>query len=86
MHEVAALKAIPEATMAVIDKICGRGSNPFAPGGIEGQRSTDFACGKWWVAGTLRGFREVKMPIDPRGPPPGVVEPPAKAPEPQPKV
>lgn len=79
-HEVSALKAIPEATFAVIEKLCAVGINPFAAGAEEGRRATDFACGKLWVAGTLRGFRAVRMPSPeqretgphavPKGPPP----------------
>lgn len=62
LHEISALKAVPEAAFAAIEKVCGVGVNPFAAGGEEGRRATDFACGKAWVAGTLRMFRAVRMP------------------------
>lgn len=70
LHEVSALKAIPEATFAIIERICGVGRNPYRDGGEEGRRATDYACGKLAIAHLLRALRAAKMPSSSRGAPP----------------
>lgn len=68
-REVSALKAMDPVAFNALLKICGADTNPYALGGDEGRRATDFGCGKLWVAGTVRGFRAVKMPgARPSGP------------------
>lgn len=81
--EISAIKALPAAAVAVINKVCGVGSNPFTAGGDDGRRATDFASGKLWVGHTLRDLREMKLEEHrqretgphavPKGAPPGVV-------------
>lgn len=69
LHEVSALKAIPEGTFAVIERICGVGRNPYRDGGEEGRRATDYACGKLAVAHMLKALRTMRMPSSSRGAP-----------------
>lgn len=80
-HEVSLLKAIPVEAMAVIEKICGGGRNPFAPGGEDGRRATDFACGKVWVAGTIKMARAARLPSQSRGAPADLPNSPTPAPK-----
>lgn len=38
-----------EALVWLIWQLCGTYDQPYRPGGPEGARDTDFACGKQWV-------------------------------------
>jgi hypothetical protein len=81
IHEVSAIKAIPQAAFDAILKVAGIDQMSFASGGEEGRRATDFAEGKRWVGATLRTIRNMKMPgpkptetgphAVPKGAPPG---------------
>jgi hypothetical protein len=69
-YELSALKAIPEATFALLERLCGVGLNPFRDGGEDGRRATDYACGRLSVAHMLKALRDMPVPVDPRGSPP----------------
>ena len=80
LHEISAIKALPQSTLAVLDKLCGTDKLSFAAGGEEGRRASDFAEGKRWVALTLRSIKTMKLDSGPpketgphaipKGPPP----------------
>jgi hypothetical protein len=68
--EVSAVKAMGADAMAVIEKLCGFGRNPFRNGAEEGRRDTDYYCGKLSIAHILRDLRAMKLPSAGRASPP----------------
>jgi hypothetical protein len=86
LHEISALKAIPEATFAVIERICGVGRNPYRDGGDDGRRATDYACGKLAVANMLKALRSAPMSRSSRSAPPDLPNSPTPQPAPKPET
>lgn len=80
-HEVSALRAIPENTFELIERICGVGRNPYRDGGEDGRRATDYYCGRLSVAHLIRALRESRLTTNTRGAPPDLPNSPTPAPQ-----
>lgn len=85
LHDAAAVRAMaaahPAAYAVVIEKICRAEFLEFKSGGDDGRRASDFCSGARWVGLMLKDIRDAAAPVNTRGAPPGVVEPPAVAPK-----
>jgi hypothetical protein len=45
----------------IVNDLCGTYDLPYRPGGDEGDRDTDFACGKMWVGQQIVKLLKVRI-------------------------
>lgn len=60
------------AWKTIIEIVANVRGSSFFPGGIDGQRATDFNEGRRWVGRSLEEAAKFEAPVDPRGEPPEV--------------